>query len=55
LPDYFNGENGQRAKKEVLQLAEKLSQDREEQYIVKNSNEYDQPHFDIPVDTHTYE
>jgi len=54
-PEYFQSESGQKAKKEVLVMAEKLSQDREEQYIVKHSNEYEQPHFDIPVDAHSYD
>ena len=54
VPDYFTSESGKKAEKEVLSLAEKLSSDREEQYIVKNSSEYDQPHFDMSIDANEF-
>jgi len=55
VPEYFHTDAGHKAKAEVLGLAEKLCCDREEQYIVKNSNEYEQPHFDIPVDANLHD
>lgn len=55
VPEYFHTDAGNKAKAEVLNLAEKLCADREEQYIVKNSNEYEQPHFDIPVDSNLHD
>jgi hypothetical protein len=53
IPDFFKDEtkNG----RQILDKAEKLATDREEQYIKSVCSEYELPLFDVPTDANTFE
>ena len=53
MPEFFKDEakHGRR----ILERAEKLATEREEQYIASVCSEYELPLFDIPIDINTFE
>lgn len=53
MPEFFKDENKQGRR--ILDKAEKLATEREDQYIQSVCNEYELPLFDVPTDVNTFE
>jgi hypothetical protein len=54
VPETFLADQGE-SQQSILGLAETVSNDREESYIMANTDEYDVPLFEIPVNAHTFD